>query len=176
MDRWQVMTDMEVNAGAPSLRTASAPRCGHREADAPATSAFRVACTPHKVLQVRNYSSYASVLGRRAFRSPAAIHSEFLIHAADVEGLCQGIDEQLVESAFSPAFDNEDTSLTPLLLCRARRVGDDPHHLRWWSTKYVSCLLQSGSQQLVPSHAYRFLRQASTTFVWSSASRAVRST
>ena len=25
--------------------------------------------------------------------------SEFLIHAADVEGLCQGIDEQLVESA-----------------------------------------------------------------------------
>lgn len=24
--------------------------------------------------------------------------SEFLIHAADVEGLCQGIDEELVES------------------------------------------------------------------------------
>lgn len=24
--------------------------------------------------------------------------SEFLVHAADVEGLCQGIDEQLVES------------------------------------------------------------------------------
>ena len=26
------------------------------------------------------------------------MHSEFLIHAADVEGLCQGIDEELVKS------------------------------------------------------------------------------
>lgn len=26
--------------------------------------------------------------------------SEFLIHAADVEGLCQGIDEDLVQSLF----------------------------------------------------------------------------
>ena len=25
-------------------------------------------------------------------------HSEFLVHAADVEGLCQGIDEELVKS------------------------------------------------------------------------------
>ncbi|GAA5998698.1 1-(5-phosphoribosyl)-5- ((5-phosphoribosylamino)methylideneamino)imidazole-4-carboxamide isomerase HIS6 [Rhodotorula paludigena] len=47
MDRWQVMTDMEVNAESLALLT-----------------------------------KYCS---------------EFLIHAADVEGLCQGIDEQLVE-------------------------------------------------------------------------------
>ena len=31
-------------------------------------------------------------------------YSEFLIHAADVEGLCQGIDEQLVESTSSFPF------------------------------------------------------------------------
>ncbi|TNY20866.1 Phosphoribosylformimino-5-aminoimidazole carboxamide ribotide isomerase [Rhodotorula diobovata] len=47
MDRWQVMTDMEVNAESLALLT-----------------------------------QYCS---------------EFLIHAADVEGLCQGIDEALVE-------------------------------------------------------------------------------
>ncbi|GAA6000509.1 hypothetical protein JCM10207_008044 [Rhodosporidiobolus poonsookiae] len=48
MDRWQVMTDMEVNADSLSL-----------------------------------LSQYCS---------------EFLIHAADVEGLCKGIDEQLVQN------------------------------------------------------------------------------
>lgn len=32
-----------------------------------------------------------------------SLNSEFLIHAADVEGLCQGIDEELVKSASSPA-------------------------------------------------------------------------
>ncbi|GAA6049030.1 hypothetical protein JCM3770_005447 [Rhodotorula araucariae] len=47
MDRWQVMTDMEVNAESLKL--------------------------------LEQYCS------------------EFLVHAADVEGLCQGIDEQLVE-------------------------------------------------------------------------------
>lgn len=26
------------------------------------------------------------------------LHSEFLIHAADVEGLCNGIDQELVQS------------------------------------------------------------------------------
>lgn len=31
----------------------------------------------------------------------SCVCSEFLIHAADVEGLCQGIDEQLVESGYS---------------------------------------------------------------------------
>jgi hypothetical protein len=31
---------------------------------------------------------------------PSNTHSEFLIHAADVEGLCQGIDEQLFESEY----------------------------------------------------------------------------
>lgn len=28
--------------------------------------------------------------------------SEFLVHAADVEGLCQGIDEELVQSTSQP--------------------------------------------------------------------------
>ena len=34
------------------------------------------------------------LLNRPLLRAP----SEFLIHAADVEGLCQGIDEELVQS------------------------------------------------------------------------------
>lgn len=32
--------------------------------------------------------------------------SEFLIHAADVEGLCKGIDEELVRSTASCFFDH----------------------------------------------------------------------
>lgn len=36
--------------------------------------------------------------------------SEFLIHAADVEGLCEGIDQQLVESEFLSPFHNRDAT------------------------------------------------------------------
>lgn len=35
------------------------------------------------------------------FPCPDYITSEFLVHAADVEGLCQGIDEDLVQSKSS---------------------------------------------------------------------------
>lgn len=34
--------------------------------------------------------------------SSSRINSEFLIHAADVEGLCQGVDEELVRCEFNP--------------------------------------------------------------------------
>lgn len=41
----------------------------------------------------------------RLGRTEISFSSEFLIHAADVEGLCQGIDEELVSSTFaSPAW------------------------------------------------------------------------
>jgi phosphoribosylformimino-5-aminoimidazole carboxamide ribotide isomerase len=33
---------------------------------------------------------------------PHPLYSEFLVHAADVEGLCQGIDEALVTSESCP--------------------------------------------------------------------------
>ena len=40
---------------------------------------------------------------RLSFVLRADFSSEFLIHAADVEGLCQGIDEELVTSElYSP--------------------------------------------------------------------------
>lgn len=43
--------------------------------------------------------STARFLADLSLGSDALFDSEFLIHAADVEGLCQGIDEELVESA-----------------------------------------------------------------------------
>lgn len=53
--------------------------------------------------------------------------SEFLIHAADVEGLCQGIDEQLVESESLCYFFLSGDSLTPFLPSsnRARSMVQD---------------------------------------------------
>jgi len=46
----------------------------------------------------REYCSYPSRLALSSDAFASSIASEFLIHAADVEGLCQGIDEELVES------------------------------------------------------------------------------
>lgn len=59
-----------------------------------------------RVLQVRSLSLVPCLLPRSAFPDPllpCSFHplSEFLIHAADVEGLCQGIDEELVTSKLS---------------------------------------------------------------------------
>lgn len=53
--------------------------------------------------------------------------SEFLIHAADVEGLCQGIDEDLVrsESIFHIVATSADGELH-----RPRKVGPHTHNLR----------------------------------------------
>lgn len=63
------------------------------------------------------------------------IFSEFLVHAADVEGLCQGIDEDLVRS----------TSATPplrpiidKLFCRTRGVGEDTYYVRRRRQRYSS--------------------------------------
>lgn len=36
-----------------------------------------------------------------AYTECLTLSSEFLIHAADVEGLCQGIDSELVRSKYS---------------------------------------------------------------------------
>lgn len=72
MDRWQTMTDMEVNKGIGFL-----------------------------------FSSLLDVGGGVLMGAVGAVETldmlsdycaEFLIHAADVEGLCKGIDEELVEA------------------------------------------------------------------------------
>jgi len=62
MDRWQTVTDMEVNKGTPTF---SPPRLG--------------------------------LTGVETLDRLSEYCSEFLIHAADVEGLCRGIDGDLVK-------------------------------------------------------------------------------
>ena len=69
------------------------------------------------------------------------IASEFLVHAADVEGLCQGIDEDLVQS----------TSATPplrpiieKLFCRTRGVGEDTYYVRRRRQRYSNATLLYG--------------------------------
>jgi len=51
--------------------------------------------------------------------------SEFLIHSADVEGLCRGIDEELVRSKWQMICMN--SSL--LMQSRTRPMGDNTHNL-----------------------------------------------
>lgn len=70
MNRWQDLTDMEVNQGRYCLfdRTVAGVLTGW----------------------VRLVQDSLNLLSEYC--------SEFLIHAADVEGLCQGIDEDLVRS------------------------------------------------------------------------------
>jgi hypothetical protein len=63
------------------------------------------------------------------------IVSEFLVHAADVEGLCQGIDEDLVRSMSAtlpprPIIDQ--------LFCRTRGVGKDTNYVRRRRQRYSS--------------------------------------
>lgn len=69
MNRWQTMTDMEVNKGL---------------------------AQDHKVFWAF-YSYYCSWI-TESLDLLSAYCSEFLIHAADVEGLCRGIDEDLVKA------------------------------------------------------------------------------
>ena len=71
MNRWQDLTDMEVSKGMRNIIT---------------HAAFQNLGSKGKSLAetLDLLSNYCS---------------EFLIHAADVEGLCQGVDELLVESA-----------------------------------------------------------------------------
>lgn len=76
MNRWQDLTDMEVNQG----------RC----------------CFHQLVLLPTHAYSHHST---ESLDLLAEYCSEFLIHAADVEGLCQGIDEDLVRSRlFAPNY------------------------------------------------------------------------
>ena len=49
--------------------------------------------------------------------------SELLIHAADVEGLCQGVDEELVTRKYSVGHTD----------IRSRGMGNITLHVRWWS-------------------------------------------
>lgn len=53
--------------------------------------------------------------------------SEFLIHAADVEGLCRGIDEELVRSRLQIMIS---VGSNILMLSRTRWMGDNPDNLR----------------------------------------------
>lgn len=70
MDKWQTITDMEVNQGerVPRRPAPSGPR--------------RTNPRSHAAASIRALEPYCS---------------EFLIHAADNEGLQKGIDEKLVE-------------------------------------------------------------------------------
>lgn len=66
----------------------------------------------------------------------SAYCSEFLIHAADVEGLCQGIDQELVTSTLimhEPQWIQHSHSTS-----RTWRVGDYPDHIRRRGQRYVS--------------------------------------
>ncbi|KAG7096962.1 hypothetical protein E1B28_004359 [Marasmius oreades] len=56
--------------------------------------------------------------------------SEFLIHAADVEGLCQGIDEELVASKFTSVLARYPSQFGFLRTCR---VVSNSRHVRWRS-------------------------------------------
>lgn len=82
MNKWQTITDMEVNQGMPPI-----PPVLH--------SAL---CSPVK----RYARTIASPLNKQtpleSIRSLEPYCSEFLIHAADNEGLQRGIDEALVSS------------------------------------------------------------------------------
>lgn len=61
---------------------------------------------------------------------------EFLIHAADVEGLCQGIDHELVTGLALPDPSENQTSKSNLL-CSAREVDPDPLHLCRWGQGHL---------------------------------------
>ena len=80
MNKWQDITDMEVSQGMAffirSFRWLMSIRIYEH--------AFRI-------LQVVSTAIFVIDIVQ-----PKTEYSEFLIHAADVEGLCQGIDEDLV--------------------------------------------------------------------------------
>jgi phosphoribosylformimino-5-aminoimidazole carboxamide ribotide isomerase len=85
MNKWQDITDMEVSQGMLRLL--------HMEQRRLTVEQSRSICSRSTAGQ-----PYPSV---SSSSSTDWLHSEFLIHAADVEGLCQGIDEALVSSAFT---------------------------------------------------------------------------
>lgn len=83
MNKWQDITDMEVCKGTLN----------------------RALLIEYRLIRQQNHLiCYQNIAGRSSkgkchlFPPLLTPFSEFLIHAADVEGLCQGIDEQLVTS------------------------------------------------------------------------------
>lgn len=81
MNRWQDMTDMEVNEGTINI----------------SWGRF-ISLETLLTENIRLLEQYCRLALRLPNRPLLRAPSEFLIHAADVEGLCQGIDEELVQS------------------------------------------------------------------------------
>jgi hypothetical protein len=81
MNKWQDITDTEVCQGAKRSASPTGPSLLKRP--------YRNIRIVVELLQVglQRCLEYVSLIWNR---------SEFLVHAADVEGLCQGIDEDLV--------------------------------------------------------------------------------
>lgn len=84
MNRWQDLTDLEVNAGNSAY---------YLPYECPSLTATMQS---HCLYFLNTRGSFVWTACVALLRLSL---SEFLIHAADVEGLCQGIDEELVASA-----------------------------------------------------------------------------
>lgn len=76
MDKWQTITDMEVNQGKETHRNTYIHTCTYR----PLAHTHRLIPLP-PIESIKNLEPYCS---------------EFLIHAADNEGLQRGVDELLI--------------------------------------------------------------------------------
>lgn len=81
MNKWQDITDTEVTQGAKWLYSVAEPYMMKR--------LYRDIRLAIELLQVGLQCNHEN-------SSLICDGSEFLVHAADVEGLCQGIDEDLV--------------------------------------------------------------------------------
>jgi len=97
MNKWQTITDMEVNKGDENFlvlwQVAYVPRnCKYLVRNLQKRLIY-CPIFAGKQYQVGEHWGDRSGLWRYFFST----FSEFLIHAADVEGLCQGIDKELVE-------------------------------------------------------------------------------
>ena len=90
MNRWQDLTTMVVNEGTNLQHVFSI--CLELT-----LATTRITLAPGRLLEVCNPSRFG---GPSRPDEQVLLCSEFLIHAADVEGLCQGIDEELVQSTF----------------------------------------------------------------------------
>lgn len=81
MNKWQDLTDMEVNQGTVDNLC---QRHWMKETCSETLDLFSQYCRYTNILVIFSWLKLTA-------------GSEFLIHAADVEGLCQGIDEELVK-------------------------------------------------------------------------------
>lgn len=77
MDKWQTITDMEVNQGEPAT--------------------FLLLCLYTSIhVHVYTHKTHQPLLHTESIRQLEPYCSEFLIHAADNEGLQRGVDELLI--------------------------------------------------------------------------------